>query len=53
MLKNSILDIWVCLEKKINLINSLYLNKSLTRNELDKINDEFKKIVQNKILKCN
>jgi len=38
-------------KKKINLINSLYLNKFLTRNELDKINNEFKEIVQNKILK--
>ncbi len=49
MQKNSILDICVCLEKKINLINSLYLNKFLTRNELDKINDEFKNMKIKKI----
>ena len=38
-------------EKKINLINKLYMNNSLTKSELIKINKEFKKIVQNKILK--
>ena len=31
------------------ILNSLYLNKFLTRNELDKINDEFKNMKIKKI----
>ncbi len=38
-------------KKKIDLINSLYLNKSLNKNELNKINIKFETIIRNKILK--
>jgi len=40
-------------KKKINLINNFYLNNSLTKDELKKINDKFKIIVQNEILRMN